>query len=123
MLVDTDHSNPSPVALTPDLMSDIAAISRIQAIPMILEIVCRTTGMRFAAVARVTEDRWIACSLLDQINFGLKPGGELKVDTTICHQIRSTGTAVVISHVDTDATYAGHPTPQMYGFQSYISVP
>jgi hypothetical protein len=35
---------------------DIAAVSSIKAIPTILDIVCRTTGMRFAAVARVTED-------------------------------------------------------------------
>src|ERR1700712_4568290 len=118
MLVDTDHSNPSPVALTPDLMSDIAAISRIQAIPMILEIVCRTTGMRFAAVARVTEDRWIACSLLDQINFGLKPGGELKVETTICHAIRVSGEPVIIENVTESGAYCRHPAPALYGFQS-----
>jgi hypothetical protein len=30
---------------------DIAAVSSIKAIPTILDIVCRTTGMRFAAVA------------------------------------------------------------------------
>jgi hypothetical protein len=34
----------------------IAAVSSIKAIPTILDIVCRTAGMRFAAVARVTED-------------------------------------------------------------------
>jgi hypothetical protein len=28
-----------------------------------------------------------SCSVLDEIDFGLKPGGELKVDTTICHEI------------------------------------
>ena len=70
-----------------DLQADVAAIARIEAVPTILDVVCRTTGMGFAAVARVTEDRWIACSVLDEIDFGLKPGGELKVDTTICHEI------------------------------------
>ena len=44
----------------------IAAIRRIDAVPMILDVVCRTTGMGFAAVARVTDDRWIACNVLDQ---------------------------------------------------------
>jgi hypothetical protein len=33
------------------LEQDIAAVSNIKAIPTILDIVCRTTGMRFAAVA------------------------------------------------------------------------
>ncbi len=79
--------------------------------------------MGFAAVARVTEDRWIACSVKDDIAFGLKPGGELKVETTICHEIRESGRAVVIDHVAEDEAFCGHTTPAMYGFQSYISVP
>ena len=102
---------------------DIDAVSSIKAIPTILDIVCRTTGMRFAAVARVTEDRWIACSVRDDINFGLKPGGELKVETTICHEIRQSGKAVIIDHVAEDPLYACHHTPQTYGLQSYISMP
>jgi hypothetical protein len=71
-----------------DLLADVESVSRIEAVPTILEVVCRTTGMRFAAVTRVTEERWIACSVLDEIDFGLGPGGELKVETTICHEIR-----------------------------------
>lgn len=65
-----------------DFEADLAAIDRIQAVPALLEVVCRTTGMDFAAVARVTEDRWIACAVRDDIQFGLQPGGELKVETT-----------------------------------------
>jgi signal transduction histidine kinase len=102
---------------------DIAAVSSINAIPTILDIVCRTTGMRFAAVSRVTEARWIACSVRDDINFGLKPGGELKVDSTLCHEIRQSGEAVIIDHVAEDPVYASHHTPQIYGLQSYISMP
>jgi signal transduction histidine kinase len=102
---------------------DIAAVSSIKAIPTILDIVCRTTGMRFAAVARVTENRWIACSVRDDINFGLKPGGELKVESTLCHEIRQSGEAVIIDHVAEDPVYACHHTPQTYGLQSYISMP
>ena len=79
--------------------------------------------MGFAAVAPVTEERWIACAVKDDIQFGLKPGGELKVETTICHEIRQSGTPVIIDHVAQDQAFCGHPTPAMYGFQSYISVP
>ena len=50
-----------------DPHSDVDAIARIDAVPTILEVVCRTTGMGFAAVARVTEDRWIACAVRDEI--------------------------------------------------------
>jgi signal transduction histidine kinase len=103
--------------------ADIAAIGRIDAVESILEVVCRTIGIGFAAVARVTEDRWIACAVRDEIAFGLVPGGELKVETTICHEIRQSGEPVVIDHVAEDQVYCGHPTPAMYGFQSYISMP
>ena len=79
--------------------------------------------MGFAAVARVTEGRWIACSVLDEIDFGLKPGGELNVETTICHDIRLSRKPVVIDNVADDRDWCNHPTPRMYGFKSYISVP
>jgi signal transduction histidine kinase len=112
-----------PVSMSETFEQDVAAVSSIKAIPTILDIVCRTTGMRFAAVARVTEDRWIACSVRDDINFGLKPGGELKIETTLCHEIRQSGEAVIIDHVAEDPIYARHHTPQLYGLQSYISMP
>jgi len=106
-----------------DFQADIEDINRIGAVPTILEVVCKTTGMRFAAVARVTEDHWIACSVLDQIQFGLKPGGELKIETTICNEIRQSREPVVINNVAEDRDWCQHATPAMYGFQSYISVP
>ncbi len=102
---------------------DIADIARIDAIPVILELICEITGMGFAAVARVTEDRWVACSVLDKIDFGLKPGGELQIKTTICNEIRQSGLAVTIDSVADDVVFRNHHTPAMYGFQSYISVP
>ncbi len=106
-----------------DYQADVEAVGRISAVPTILDVVCRTTGMGFAAVARVTDDRWIACSVQDGIQFGLQPGGELKVETTICHEIRQHRQPVVINDVAADHTYCGHPTPAMYGFRSYISMP
>jgi signal transduction histidine kinase len=106
-----------------DFQADLDAIARIDAVPSILEVVCRTTGMGFAAVARVTEDRWIVCSVRDEIAFGLVPGSELKVETTICDEIRDSGQGVVIDHVAQNPTFAKHHTPAMYGFQSYISMP
>jgi signal transduction histidine kinase len=106
-----------------DLQASVDAISRIDAVPTMLEVICRTTGMGFAAIARVTEDRWIACSVRDEIEFGLQAGGELKVETTICDEIRQSRKAVIIDHVASDEVFSGHPTPALYGFQSYISVP
>ena len=92
-----------------DLGADIAAVQGIAAVPRILEVVCRSTGMGFAAVARVTEDRWICCAVRDEIAFGLTPGGELKLETTICHEIRQSGQAVVIDSVADDIALLRSP--------------
>lgn len=105
------------------IRQDVDALSRIPEIEAILNVVCGVTGMGFAAVARVTEDRWVACSVLDLIQFGLASGGELDVKTTICDEIRTHTKSVVIDDVSTDPDYRGHPTAAMYGFKSYISMP
>lgn len=106
-----------------DFASDIAAVQRIAAVPSILDIVCRSTGMGFAAVARVTEDRWIACQVLDSIHFGLPAGGELKVETTLCHEVRQLQKVIVFDHAEQDPEFCDHHTVQHYRLQSYISVP
>jgi len=68
----------------PNLLNDIAEIGRIEAVPRILETVAHITGSRFAAIARVTETSWTACATLDTLGFGLVPGGQLVLETTIC---------------------------------------
>jgi GAF domain-containing protein len=102
---------------------DVSIVQRIPVVRTILDVVCDTTGMGFAVVARVTEDRWVACEVRDKINFGIEPGDELVIETTICRDIRQSGQAVAIDEVATDNVYCRHPTPKLYGFQSYISVP
>jgi hypothetical protein len=109
--------------VTESVARDIATVARIGAVPSILQMVCTATGMRFAAVARVTQNTWIACAVRDEIDFGLKPGGELPLKTTICDEIRASGRAIIIDHVSEDPHFRTHHTPRMYGFQSYISVP
>lgn len=106
-----------------ELQADVARAGRIEAIASILNVVCRVTKMRFAAVARVTEDRWIACQIRDELGLGLGPGSELPIDATICNQIRQHGEPVVIDHVARDQRFCSHPIPAQYGFQSYISLP
>ena len=102
---------------------DVKMIQDISIIPGLLNVVCRTTKMGFAAVARVTEHKWVACSVQDEISFGLKPGDELELKTTICDEIREHRQPVIIDHVAEDELYKEHHTPAKYGFQSYISMP
>lgn len=105
------------------LIDDIARIQAIAIVPTLLDVICETTGMGFAAVARVTDSRWITCSVRDDIQFGLTPGSELKLETTICNEISQSHQAVIIDHVDKSEAFCNHHTPLMYGFQSYISYP
>jgi signal transduction histidine kinase len=105
------------------LQADVARAGRIDAIAAMLNVICRVTKMRFAAVARVTEDRWIACQVRDELGLGLKPGGELAIETTLCNEIRQHGQAVIIDHVAQDEHFCRHPIPAQYGFQSYVSLP
>ncbi len=104
-------------------MADALAINNIPIISQLLDVICRTTGMGFAAISRMTEDKYITCSVQDTISFGLKPGDELELETTLCNEVRLKQSALFIDNVDEDQTYRDHPVPITYGLKSYISVP
>lgn len=113
----------SDVTKSPNFQIEIEQISRIPAVAKILEVICNTTGMGFAALVKVNQDRWIACAVNDKINFGLEVGGELKVETTLCQQVMDGQKEIAIDHVAEDPIYSDHHTPRIYGLQSYISIP
>lgn len=103
--------------------ADVAAQGDDDAIRAILDQVCAVTEMGFVAVARVTEDRWIACQVLDKVEFGLDPGDELEIKKTICDDIRQCGRGIIIDQVSADEDWRTHPVPMLYGFESYVSLP
>ncbi|MFJ2485225.1 ATP-binding protein [Pseudomonas sp. NPDC087639] len=107
----------------PEFAADIDAIRSIDAVPVILSMVKHLTGMRFAAVARVTDKNWVACAVDDSIDFGLKPGGELVLESTICHEIRQHQQPVIFGHASAHPVFSQHHTPKTYGLESYISIP
>lgn len=102
---------------------DVAAVNRISVVPAMLRVICKHTGLGFAAVARVTDESWTACAVQDNINFGVPPGGKLDISTTLCLESRSARRPVVIDHASNDPIYRDHPTPRIYHIESYISVP
>jgi GAF domain-containing protein len=107
----------------PELKAESVALGDDDRLRAMLEEICRVTGMGFAAVARVTESRWVACQVLDRIEFGMDPGDELKICETICDEIRDSGEAVVFDDASTDIKWSRHPVPVLYGFKSYCSFP
>ena len=55
--------------------------------------------------------------------FGLNPGDELKQGKTLGHEVRLHREPIAIDDVAEDPMFSSHPSPAIYGFQSYISVP
>ncbi len=106
-----------------EIARDVAAVGRIDAVPTLLKVLCDMTGMGFAAVARVTDGTWTACAVQDNIAFGLKPGGQLDVGTTLCRESRAARRPIVIDQASLDPEYCGHHTPRIYAIESYVSVP
>lgn len=106
-----------------EIARDVAAVARISAVPALLRLICQNTGMGFAAVARVTDGSWTACAVQDDIAFGLLPGGQLPVETTLCRESRAARLPVVFDHASQDPLYRDHHTPRLYKIESYISVP
>src|SRR5687767_11482245 len=107
----------------PDLKAKAVRLGDSDEIRALLDEVCAATGMGFAAVACVTEDRWIACQVEDRIDFGLDPGDELEIRKTICDEIRESGEAVVFDDASDDIKWSRHPVPVLYGFKSYCAFP
>ncbi len=67
---------------TAPISNDVAIFSRLEIVNTILKLLSHTTGLRIALVARVTEESWTACAVLDEAGFGLKPGDHLELHTT-----------------------------------------
>lgn len=106
-----------------DIQMDVDSIQEIKIVPSILNVICKTTGMGFAAISRVTDKNWVACSSIDKINFKLKSGDQLELNNTICNEIREHGEKVIIEDANEDLYYSSHPSPSLYGYKSYIAVP
>lgn len=102
---------------------DLDLVARMPGMNAMLEAVARETGMRIAAVARVSDTRWTACAVYDAIDFGLQAGQDLALETTICNEIRQHGRPVMFNNASQHPVFSRHRTPALYGFESYISVP
>ncbi|MCY1083650.1 GAF domain-containing sensor histidine kinase [Archangium lansingense] len=116
---------PSPAQPTSAerLAEDVAAIGRIEAVKTVLRVLLQTTGLRMAVVARVTSESWMCCAVLDELNFGLRPGDSLELVTTFCNVVRNLASPLLITHASKDSRFTHHPAPKLYNVESYIAVP
>ncbi|HEY2462728.1 MAG TPA: GAF domain-containing sensor histidine kinase [Steroidobacteraceae bacterium] len=106
-----------------EIARDVGAVNELQAVPTLLQVLCESTGMRFAAVARVSESTWTACAVKDDINFGLTPGAQLDLETTLCIEAKRPNAPIVIEQASADPRYCNHHTLKLYKIESYVSVP
>ena len=65
-----------------ELLANVAELDRLEVVSTTLKAVRRATGLRVALVARVTEDSWTTCAILDEAGFGLKAGDQLDLAST-----------------------------------------
>jgi len=106
-----------------DFQADIQMLAGSDLVGTILETVMLATNMRFAAVARVTADRWVACRTVDEVNFGLAEGDEIEIQSTFCQAVRETSKKVLFNDTATDDVYRDHPIAAKFGIVSYASIP
>lgn len=118
----------------------VAAVGRIGAVPTLLKVLCETTGMRFAAVARVTDQSWTACAVQDDMEFGVTPGLQLPVEATVGFGSRAALAPIVIeraaasracwnpaavnrARLNPAAPRMFNVDTRMFNVDSYVSVP
>jgi signal transduction histidine kinase len=106
-----------------DISKAVAAIGRIDAVPTLLAVLCETTGMRFAAVARVTEKGWTVCAVQDDLQLGIEPGAPFLLRTNLAFESQSPRAPIVVEHASADPSYRTEDDSKIYRVESYISVP
>jgi signal transduction histidine kinase len=106
-----------------EIAEPVAAVSRIDLVPTLLNVLCEMTGMRVAVVARVTDKTWTACAVKDDIHFGLEPGTQFPVDATLGFEALASRRPLVIEHASADPLYSRPRAPALLPIESFISAP
>jgi signal transduction histidine kinase len=106
-----------------DISKAVTAISRIDAVPTLLTVLRETTGMRFAAVARVTENAWTVCAVQDELQLGVRAGSPFTLRTNLAFESQSSRAPIIMEHASTDPRYRAGSNSKIYPVESYISVP
>jgi signal transduction histidine kinase len=110
----------------PDFERSITAISQVEVIPTVLRLVKKTTGLRFACVAHVTPEQWIAYAVDDSAGLGIQPGDERPVAKTLCHEVRLRRHSLVYGEGMTELVQAGYAPElkfELGNLHSHISIP
>ncbi|MBN2976907.1 MULTISPECIES: GAF domain-containing protein [Pseudomonas] len=100
-----------------------AAIAEIEATTSILQLVTRLTNMRFAGIAKFTDQEWIVCSAYDPMEMGIDVDDVLDLETTLCSEFCVNPQTLFIPQVSADGRFAARPVVKQYAIESYAGAP
>lgn len=103
--------------------SAIAAVARIDAVPSLLQLLCETTGMRCAAVVRVTGDAWTACAVHDDGSMGIRSGTRFDGGAAFFAETGPSRAPLFIGSAGMDPRFRDHPMRRRYQIESCVAVP
>jgi hypothetical protein len=108
-------------AILQDVTKAVAAFGRLDVVPTLLAVLREITGMRFAAVARVTENVWTVCAVQDGLQLGIEVGAPFVLRTNLAFQSQSTRAPIIVEQASTDPSTV--PTPGQQFIRSKATYP
>lgn len=109
-----------------DYDGQLPPLAKMTVIPVILRLVKEATGLRFAAVARVTASRWVAYAVDDSAHLDISPGDERPLAQTLCNEVRRRRQSLAYGdgmHRLGQGRYEPEVQLELDHLQSHISVP
>jgi signal transduction histidine kinase len=85
-------------------------------------VVCEITGMGVAVVARIADTSWTACAVRDEIDFGVKPGGQFAVGGAL-GLTTEPSPAALMERASVDPFCRTSAARQHYQIESFLAVP
>ncbi|OAJ48749.1 GAF domain-containing protein [Pseudomonas marginalis] len=100
-----------------------AAIAEIEATTSILQLVTRLTGMRFAGLAKFTDQEWVVCSVHDTAEMGIQVDDVLDLETTLCSEFCINPQTLFIPQISRNGRFATRPVVKQFAIESYAGAP
>ena len=110
--------------MTAFLPPDMIDAQRLAALPSVLKALRGLTQTRFAALVRLTDQKWQACLVDDHASLGIRAGDVFPIEDTLCAQVREIHAPVNQPSVGPDM--AGENTAHMaraLGIRCHFSYP
>lgn len=102
---------------------DVDAIGQIGAVPILLQVLCESTGMGLALVACVADNGWMAGAVEDRMRLGLRRGDRFEIETHDGEHAGTGATPIVFSQPGGHRYLLSHGASQCTPVARYLWVP